>query len=123
MPLRSCLFVHTGGRVFFFWGSSGSIISHSLSVKSLEYPISRPKSIEFTYSALILRDRLKDLKLVLYIDRYPDLGWGQLITGGVNMTYIPGEHLSLMAEPHAAVLAEKLKLEIDRTISESHSKI
>mgnify|MGYP000031659507 CR=1 len=66
MPLRSCLFVHTGGRVFFFWGSSGSIISHSLSVKSLEYPIFYLNLLKFTSSVLILRDRPKDLKWVLY---------------------------------------------------------
>jgi amino acid adenylation domain-containing protein len=46
----------------------------------------------------------------LYIERYPDLGWGQLVTGGVDTVYIPGEHLSLMEEPHVRVLAEKLKL-------------
>src|SRR4028118_846574 len=66
MPLRSCRFVHTGGRVFFFWDSKGSIISHYESVKSLEYPISHPSSLEFIYSALILRDRPKDIKWVLY---------------------------------------------------------
>jgi amino acid adenylation domain-containing protein len=46
----------------------------------------------------------------VYIDRYPDLGWGQLITGGVNTLPIPGEHLSLLSEPHVRVLAKKLKL-------------
>ena len=66
MPLISCRFVHTGGRVFFFWGSNGSIISHSLSVKSLEYPISYPTSLTFTHSTLILCDHIKDLKWVLY---------------------------------------------------------
>jgi len=35
-PKRICRFVHIGGRVFFFWGSNGSIISHSLSLTSLE---------------------------------------------------------------------------------------
>ncbi len=50
----------------------------------------------------------------LYIDRYPDLGWGQLVTGGVESIDIPGEHLSLLAEPHVRVLAEKLQLCLDR---------
>jgi amino acid adenylation domain-containing protein len=46
----------------------------------------------------------------LYIDRYPDLGWGQLVSGGVDTVDIPGEHLSLLTEPHVQVLAEKLQL-------------
>jgi amino acid adenylation domain-containing protein len=57
----------------------------------------------------------------LYIDRHPDLGWGQHITGGVNTIYIPGEHLSLMTEPHASILAEKLQLAIDPTIGNARS--
>ncbi len=44
----------------------------------------------------------------LYLDRYPDLDWGKLITGGVDTVPIPGEHLSLMTDPHAEVLAAKL---------------
>lgn len=39
MPSRMCLFVQRGGRVRFFWGSNGSMSSHSLSVKLLEYGI------------------------------------------------------------------------------------
>ncbi len=48
----------------------------------------------------------------LYIDRYPDLGWGELVAGGVETVFIPGEHLSLLTEPHVRVLAEKLNLSI-----------
>lgn len=51
----------------------------------------------------------------LYIDRYPDLGWGQLVTGGVDPIHIPGEHLSLMSAPHAGVLAAKLNLAMTQT--------
>jgi amino acid adenylation domain-containing protein len=54
----------------------------------------------------------------LYIDRYPDLGWGQLVTGGVNTVPIPGEHLSLMTDPHAEVLAAKLNLAITSAIGD-----
>jgi amino acid adenylation domain-containing protein len=49
----------------------------------------------------------------LYIDRHPDLGWGELVTDGVETVFIPGEHLSLLSEPHVRVLAEKLKLAIE----------
>jgi hypothetical protein len=40
MPSNICLFVHRGGLVCFFWGSNGSMTSHSLSFKLLEYGIS-----------------------------------------------------------------------------------
>jgi thioesterase domain-containing protein len=43
-----------------------------------------------------------------YIDRYPDLGWGNLITGDLKLHRIPGDHSTLMKEPHVLVLAEKL---------------
>ena len=55
----------------------------------------------------------------LYIDRYPDLGWGEFVTGGVETVYIPGEHLSLLAEPHVQVLAEKLQVCIEQTSADT----
>jgi oxalate---CoA ligase len=55
----------------------------------------------------------------LYIDRYPDLGWGQLVTGGVTTLPVPGEHLSLLSEPHVRVLAEKLKLCMEQTTEDA----
>jgi amino acid adenylation domain-containing protein len=59
----------------------------------------------------------------LYIDRYPDLGWGQLATGGVETVAIPGEHLSLMAEPHVRVLAEKLQSCLDNAVTAAKSDL
>ena len=50
----------------------------------------------------------------LYLDRYPVLGWDKLVTGEIETQAIPGEHLSLMKEPYVGVIAEKLKLCIDR---------
>jgi amino acid adenylation domain-containing protein len=44
-----------------------------------------------------------------YIDEYPDLGWGDFITGGVNIQRIPGNHNTLIEEPHIQVLIEKLR--------------
>lgn len=37
MPSKICLFVQRTGLVCFFWGSNGSMISHSLSFRLLEY--------------------------------------------------------------------------------------
>jgi len=39
MPSKISRFVHRGGLVRFFWGNNGAMISHSLSVKLLEYGI------------------------------------------------------------------------------------
>ncbi|MEH1770525.1 MAG: amino acid adenylation domain-containing protein [Nostoc sp.] len=45
-------------------------------------------------------------------------GWGDLVTGGVDIHYIPGSHLSLLDEPHVQVLAEKLKNSLNKATSQ-----
>ncbi|WP_310423888.1 amino acid adenylation domain-containing protein [Chamaesiphon sp. VAR_48_metabat_135_sub] len=45
-----------------------------------------------------------------YIDRHPDLGWGDLVAGDLDIEHIPGDHNTLMKEPNVRVLAEKLKI-------------
>jgi amino acid adenylation domain-containing protein len=47
-----------------------------------------------------------------YIKKHPTLGWGDLVTDGLDIQQIPGNHTSLMQEPHVRVLAEKLKSSI-----------
>ncbi|KAB8334016.1 amino acid adenylation domain-containing protein [Scytonema tolypothrichoides VB-61278] len=39
----------------------------------------------------------------------PLLGWGNLITGGIDLHNIPGAHSTMLGEPHVRVVAEKLK--------------
>ncbi len=39
----------------------------------------------------------------------PQFGWGDMITGGLDIHYVPGSHLSLLSEPHVQVVAEKLR--------------
>jgi amino acid adenylation domain-containing protein len=43
----------------------------------------------------------------------PQLGWGDIITGGIDMNYIPGSHLTVMEEPHVQVIAEQLKVYLE----------
>jgi len=38
----------------------------------------------------------------------PTRGWGKLIRGGLEIQEIPGDHLTMLTEPHVHVLAEKL---------------
>jgi amino acid adenylation domain-containing protein len=52
----------------------------------------------------------------LYIDLYPELGWGDLVAGGLEIQYLPGDHLTLMKEPHLQVLVEKLNSCIDSSV-------
>jgi acyl-CoA synthetase (AMP-forming)/AMP-acid ligase II/thioesterase domain-containing protein/acyl carrier protein len=44
----------------------------------------------------------------------PQFGWGDIITGGIDINYIPGSHLSVMEEPHVQVIAEQLKLYLEK---------
>ncbi|HLO86457.1 MAG TPA: amino acid adenylation domain-containing protein [Nostocaceae cyanobacterium] len=39
----------------------------------------------------------------------PQFGWGEIISGGLDVYYIPGSHLSLLEEPNVKVLAKKFK--------------
>jgi thioesterase domain-containing protein len=42
-----------------------------------------------------------------------DFGWGAYALGGVTIIDVPGDHLSMMHEPHVAVLAEQLQKCLD----------
>lgn len=52
----------------------------------------------------------------LYIDLYPELGWGNFVTGKLEIHQLPGDHNTLLKEPHLQVLVEKLNSCIDRVI-------
>ncbi len=43
----------------------------------------------------------------------PLLGWGEFSPGQVEVHVVPGDHISLMNEPHVQVLAEKLKASLE----------
>ena len=51
--------------------------------------------------------------------RDPELGWGSLATGGVEIHDVPGDHLGIFKEPSVQVLAEKLKASIDKAIGQT----
>jgi thioesterase domain-containing protein len=38
----------------------------------------------------------------------PQLGWGRVVAGGVEVYEVPGEHVSIFREPNVRSLAEKL---------------
>ena len=45
---------------------------------------------------------------------HPELGWGELVAGDLEIHHIPGDHFGLLKEPRVRVLAEKLKLCLER---------
>jgi thioesterase domain-containing protein/acyl carrier protein len=41
--------------------------------------------------------------------RQPALGWGELTTEPIEIHEVPGDHVTMLTEPHVQVLADKLK--------------
>ena len=51
--------------------------------------------------------------------RDPTLGWCELAGGGLEIHEVPGHHSSIALEPRVDVLAEKLRMCLDRAQKES----
>jgi len=49
----------------------------------------------------------------LFSSHNPDKGCGAIATGSVDIKVVPGNHLSMLQEPHVQVLAEKLRACLD----------
>lgn len=43
-----------------------------------------------------------------------ELGWGDVVKGGIEVYDIPSDHLGMLKEPHVRVLGEKLQAAVDR---------
>jgi amino acid adenylation domain-containing protein len=43
-------------------------------------------------------------------------GWGPVIRGGIEVIDVPGDHNSLLEEPHVRSLAQSLRLSLDRAV-------
>ena len=57
-------------------------------------------------------------------DQFFDLGWSALAVGGLDIHEVPGDHMGIFQEPHVQILAEKLRVCIDKAlqdVSEDHS--
>ncbi len=50
-----------------------------------------------------------------YID--PLLGWGSIVTGGIDVHHLEGEHTSILREPYIKLLAERLKICLEKAQS------
>ncbi|MGD1703627.1 AMP-binding protein [Dapis sp. BLCC M229] len=51
------------------------------------------------------------------------LGWEQLSQGSVELETVPGDHITMMLEPHIQVLAQRLKIRIQEVLLKLEVKI
>lgn len=66
-----------------------------------------------TYAGRIVLFRATDRALGVSETLDPQLGWGKIATGGVDAFGVPGNHLSMLSEPHVQVLANHLRTYLD----------
>jgi amino acid adenylation domain-containing protein len=50
----------------------------------------------------------------LFYSHGTDKGWGKLAAGGVEIRVVPGHHLTMLREPHVKILAEELRVCLDK---------
>ena len=74
-----------------------------------------------TYQGRVALFAIEETELDFYEYFEPDLGWGKLALEGVEFYQVPGEHLTMMAEPHVQQLAEQLKDCIEKSVSHTAS--
>ncbi|MGI8499890.1 MAG: AMP-binding protein [Hassallia sp.] len=62
----------------------------------------------------LLRTDDKSRDEAVGVEYDPQFGWGDLIVGGLDIHYVPGSHNSLLYEPYVEVVAEKLKVCLEK---------
>jgi thioesterase domain-containing protein len=73
-----------------------------------------------TYSGRVLLFKALNLTKVSatsYIDP-PDVRFRKLVAGKLEVVEVPGSHTGILVEPHAQLLAEKLRADIDRFLED-----
>jgi amino acid adenylation domain-containing protein len=71
------------------------------------------------YSGKIVQLMCADASHRSYEDRR--LAWSSLASGGFEVRIVPGNHLTMVEEPHAKTLAQELQACLDRTSGNTHS--
>lgn len=46
----------------------------------------------------------------------PTLGWSNWVRGGIELSWLPGDHMAIVQEPNVPVLAQKLRTILDRKV-------
>ncbi|MGK7940310.1 MAG: amino acid adenylation domain-containing protein [Crocosphaera sp.] len=71
----------------------------------------RPKVYSGNVSLFLAQET--DLPVSMNLD--PQLGWGKLVIGKLEVYEIPGSHLGMLQDPSVQILAEKLTLAIEKS--------
>jgi len=53
---------------------------------------------------------------------HPTLGWSELVSGQIETHIVPGDHISMLTQPHVQLLANKLTDCIDRACQRNWQK-
>lgn len=59
--------------------------------------------------AILFRTSEQPVELLNWATIDSDLGWGNLVAGGLEIQEVPGNHFNMFTEPYVRVLAAKLK--------------
>jgi amino acid adenylation domain-containing protein len=60
-------------------------------------------------SMTILRTEDENRDEAVGIEYDPQFGWGDVVTGGLDVHYVSGSHLNLLEEPYVGLVSKKLK--------------
>jgi aspartate racemase len=98
-------------RITSSWGSQQPPTAEELVRQAI---IEANQAAVRSYDPQVYPDRItlfaiEETELEFYEYFNPDLGWGKLAGGGLEIRQVPGEHLTMMDEPHVQRLAEQLK--------------
>jgi thioesterase domain-containing protein len=61
-------------------------------------------------------EELKDNQAINDLLQEPTWGWQQLVTTPITIETVPGDHLTMMTNPHVKVLAERLRHCLDNAL-------
>jgi thioesterase domain-containing protein len=78
-----------------------SLMLHVINIDAMRRYVARPVSCP-----LVILRASEELSLT---PRDPALGWGGLTTGRVEVLTVPGNHFSMLREPHVQIVAERLR--------------
>jgi thioesterase domain-containing protein len=88
-------------------------LRHIFSTTADQYEL-RPYPGRATLFMLAERDGMSDSLFDPALGEIdPQLGWGRVVSGGVDVHQVPGEHISIFREPNVCSLAEKLTMCLD----------
>ncbi|OKH46951.1 non-ribosomal peptide synthetase [Calothrix sp. HK-06] len=63
----------------------------------------------YSGSVTLLRTKDENRDEAIAIEYDPQFGWGDVVTGELDVQYISGSHVNMFEQPHLELLAEKLK--------------